>query len=74
MELYLDGRKVGEGKSPAAGRAWRRRQPRRSTNTVLHGGRTVDQPGCYFAGRIDDFRIVNRALAGEEIRALAEGR
>jgi len=28
--------------------------------------------GNYFAGRIDDFRIINRSLAPEEIRALAE--
>ncbi len=46
----------------------------RCGNTLLHDGRTLGQPGHYFQGRFDDFRIVNRAVAREEIHRLAEGK
>ena len=43
----------------------------RSGNTRFHD-RTDDNPGYYVAGRFDDFRIINRALSAEEVRALAK--
>jgi hypothetical protein len=73
MESYLDGRKIGEGKAPAPGAHAGDINLGRCGDTLLHGGRAVEQPGYYFAGRIDDFRIINRSLAPEEIRALAAG-
>ena len=32
-----------------------------------------DNPGYYFAGRLDDFRIMNKALSADEVHALAKG-
>ncbi|MGA2618917.1 MAG: LamG-like jellyroll fold domain-containing protein [Thermoguttaceae bacterium] len=73
VESYLDGRKSGEGKAPLPAANAATINLGRCGNTLLHGGRTVEQPGHYFAGRMADFRIVNRALTAEEIRALAKG-
>ena len=70
VELYLDGRKIAEGKAPLLGAHPGDINLGRCGDTLLHDGRAVGQPGDYFAGRIDDFRIINRSLAPEEIRAL----
>jgi hypothetical protein len=72
VESYLDGRKIGEGKAPMLGAHPGDINLGRCGDTLFHDGRAVEQPGCYFAGRIDDFRIINRSLAPEEIRALAK--
>ena len=73
MESYLDGRKIGEGKAPVLGAHSGDINLGRCGNTLFHDGRAVEEPGHYFAGRIDDFRIINRSLAPEEIRTLAKG-
>jgi hypothetical protein len=73
VESYLDGQQIGEGKAPVLGAHTGDINLGRCSNTLLHDGRAVEQPGYYFAGRIDDFRIINRSLAPEEIRALAKG-
>ena len=74
MEVYMDGRKVAGGKAPVLGAHGGDINLGRCGNTRFQDGRTAEQPGCYFAGRIDDFQIVNRALAPDEIRALAQGK
>jgi hypothetical protein len=72
VEAYLDGRKIGEGKAPVLGAHTGGINLGRCGKTLFHDGRAVEEPGNYFAGRIDDFRIINRSLAPEEIRALAK--
>ena len=73
VESYLDGRKIGEGKSPLLGAHGGDITLGRAGNTLFHDCRAVRQPGRYFAGRIDDFRIINRALVAEEIGRMGKG-
>jgi hypothetical protein len=70
LELYLGGRKVAGEKAPVLGAHPGDINLGRCGNTLFPDG-PVGQPGHYFAGRIDDFRIVNRALTGKEVGALA---
>jgi hypothetical protein len=72
VELYLDGQKVEEGKAPVVGAHPGDINLGRCGNTRFHDRRTVVQPGHYFAGRLDDFRIANRSLSAEEVRELAK--
>lgn len=69
--LYLDGRQVAEGKGPRMGPHVGDINLGRSGNTRL-AGKAADQPGFYFAGRLDDFRILNRALSAAEIARLGK--
>ena len=71
VESYLDGEKIGEGVMPVIEAHAGDINLGRCRRTALHAGRTLEQPGHYFAGRLDDFRIINRALAPAEIRVLA---
>ncbi len=71
LELYLDGRRVAADKAPVP-----RAHPGdvnlgRSGSTLFHDRRPAGQAGFPFAGRLDDFRILNRALTAAEMRALA---
>jgi hypothetical protein len=70
LELYLDGKKVAQEKAPVLGAHPGDINLGRSGNTLFHDG-TAEQPGAYFAGRLDDFRITNWALTPEEVGALA---
>jgi hypothetical protein len=74
LKLYLDGQEVAEGKAPALGAHPGDINLGRCGNTLFHDRRRVEQPGHYFAGRLDDFRIANRSLIPEEVRALAGAR
>jgi len=74
LKLYLDGQEVAQGKAPALGAHPGDINLGRCGNTLFHDRRRVEQPGHYFAGRLDDFRIANRSLAPEEVRALAGAR
>jgi hypothetical protein len=69
--LYLDGAKIGEGQAPLLGPHPGDIALGRSGNTAFHDGK-ADNPGHYFAGRLSDFRIANRAFAEVEARALAK--
>jgi hypothetical protein len=71
LELYLDGKRVAEGKGPLVGAHPGDINIGRCGSSLFHDGRAVGRPGLYFAGRIDDFRIINRSLSAEEVRALA---
>jgi hypothetical protein len=71
LKLYLDGQEVAAGKAPALGAHPGDVNLGRCGNTRFHDGRTAEQPGHYFAGRLDDFRLANRSLTAEEVRALA---
>jgi hypothetical protein len=69
--LYLDGAKIADGKAPLLGAHTGDINLGRSGNTRFHD-RTDDNPGYYFAGRFDDFRIANRAFSDAEVRGLAK--
>jgi hypothetical protein len=71
IELFLDGDKVEEGKTEPLGAHPGDINLGRAGNTLFHDRQAAEQPGYYFAGRVDDFRIANRALTGEEVRGLA---
>jgi hypothetical protein len=71
LELYLDGEKVADGKAGILGVHPGDVNIGRSGNTLFHDRQAANQPGFYFAGRLDDFRIANRALSAEEVRGLA---
>jgi hypothetical protein len=73
VELYQDGQKVAEGTAPMLGAHAGDVNLGRCGNTLFHDNRAAAQPGHYFAGRIDDFQIINRALAPEEARGLGKG-
>jgi hypothetical protein len=68
-ELYLDGAKIADGMIPLLGVHTGDINLGRSGSTRFLG-RADDNPGYYFAGRFDDFRIINRALSKEEVQAL----
>jgi hypothetical protein len=70
LELYLDGRKVAGGKAPVLGAHPGDINLGRCGNSRFPDG-PAEQPSHYFAGRLDDFRIANRALTAEEVGALA---
>jgi hypothetical protein len=72
QELYLDGQKIGEGKAPLLGQHPGDVNIGRSGNTLFHDRRPADQPGFYFGGRIDDFRLANRSFSADEVRALSK--
>ncbi len=74
LELYLDGAKVAEGKAPAIGAHVGDINIGRSGNTLFHDKKPADNPGFYFAGRFDDFRIANRSLGADELRALVKAK
>jgi hypothetical protein len=74
IELYLDGQKIAEGKVPVIGAHAGDVNLGRCGNTLFHDRKAVELPGHYFAGRIDDFRIANRSLTAEDVRALAKQR
>jgi hypothetical protein len=74
LELYLDGERVANGQTvvPAAhpgdiniGRAG---------NTLFHDKKVAQGPSHYFAGRMDDFRIMNRALDAKALRGVMGGK
>jgi hypothetical protein len=71
VELYLNGQNIAAGKAPVLGSHPNDINLGRCGNTLFHDGRAVGHPGHYFAGRLDDFQIINRALTPEEIRTLA---
>jgi hypothetical protein len=71
IELYLDGAKVGTGKAPLLGVHPGDINIGRAGNTRFHDDKVAGQPANPFAGRLDDFRIANRAWTAEQIRALA---
>ncbi|MBC8869814.1 MAG: PKD domain-containing protein [Planctomycetes bacterium] len=73
VEFFLDGRNIAAGRAPVLGAHPNDINLGRCGNTLFHDGRAVGQPGHYFAGRLDDFQIINRSLTPEEIRALANG-
>jgi hypothetical protein len=73
LELYLDGQGVGQAKVPLLGAHPGDINLGRAGSTLFHDGRALEQPDHYFKGRIDDFRISNRALTAEEMRTLAQG-
>jgi hypothetical protein len=73
LELYLGGEKIAQEKAPLVAVHTGAINLGRCGNTLFHDGRAVDQPDHYFKGRVDDFRIMNRALAPGEVRALAHG-
>ncbi len=72
-ELYLDGQKVAAGQAPLPAAHPGDINLGRSGNTRFHDQRPAEQPGYPFAGRLDDFRIVNRALSAAEVQALRSG-
>ena len=74
QELYLDGQKIAEGKAPVLGAHVGDINIGRSGNTLFHDRKPAEQPGFYFAGRIDDFRILNRSYSAEEVGALRKGK
>jgi hypothetical protein len=69
--LYLDGAKVAEAKGPLLAAHPGDINLGRSGGTAFHDSKS-DNPGHYFAGRLDDFRIANRAFSEAELRALAK--
>ncbi len=65
--LYLNGEKIASSSVYNV-------EPRMLLETAMNYiGRSRSSAHPYLAGRIDDFRIYNRALSEEEIAALAEG-
>jgi len=64
-------RKRTDGNAAVLGRAYRRHHLGRSAARCSPIIRPAPNPGHYFAGRLGRFRIVNRSLAAEEIKALA---
>jgi hypothetical protein len=74
MELYLNGEKVAEGKAPVIGSHPGDINIGRCGNTLFHDGKKGDNPGYYFAGRIDEFRILNRAMEPDALRDLVRRR
>src|SRR5262249_54690833 len=62
LRLYLDGQATAQGQGPAPGAHPGDINLGRCGNTRFHDGRAVEQPGHYFAGRLDDFRLANRSL------------
>jgi hypothetical protein len=71
MALYLDGARVADGKPVLLGAHPGDVNLGRSGNTLFPDGK-ADNPGYSFAGRLDDFRIVNRAFSDAEVRNLAK--
>jgi hypothetical protein len=71
VELYLDGDRIAAGTAPPLGVHTGDINLGRSGSTRYHD-RAADQPGAYFAGRLDDFRILNQSLTADEVRALAK--
>jgi len=74
LEMYVDGELVEKGKTPPLGVHVGDINLGRSGNTLFHDRKPADQPGWYFTGRLDDFRIANRAFTAEEIRGLAKAK
>jgi hypothetical protein len=74
LELYLDGQRIDSGKAPVVGAHPGDINLGRCGSSLFHDGRAAPQPGYYFAGRFDDFRLANRALSAEEIRALVKSK
>jgi hypothetical protein len=70
VELYIDGERVAGGTAPLLGAHPGDINLGRSGGTRFHD-RAADAPGAYVAGRLDDFRLLNRALTADEVRALA---
>ncbi|MEN6425741.1 MAG: LamG-like jellyroll fold domain-containing protein [Phycisphaerales bacterium] len=67
MKLYLDGEQVGEAATTLL--------PRDLGNTTQNWlGRSQWTADAYFSGKLDDFRIYNRALSASEVRYLAGDR
>jgi hypothetical protein len=73
MALYLDGAKIADGRAALPGAHPGDINLGRSGSTLFHDGK-ADNPGYYFAGRLDDFRIVNRAFSDDDVRELAKPR
>jgi hypothetical protein len=74
LELYLDGQRVAEGEAPVIGAHTADINIGRCGSTLFHDGKAVQQPAHYFAGRIGEFRILNKPLAAKAIQELAEPR
>ena len=74
LELYVDGNKVADGKEAVIGAHVGDINIGRNGNTLFHDRRPAEQPGFYFAGRFDDFRIANRSFTAEEVRALSKAK
>ena len=72
IELYVDGEKAAVGKAPLLGAHVGDINLGRCGNTLFHDAQPGGNPGYYFAGRLDDFRLVNRSLSAEEVRAMAK--
>jgi hypothetical protein len=72
-ELYLNGEKAAFGAAPLLGAHTGDINLGRSGSTRFHD-KADDNPGHYFAGRFDDFRILNRALSADEVDALCKGK
>ena len=64
---------AAEGKTPGIGAHVGDINVGRSGNTRFQE-RAADQPTAYVEGRLDDFRILNRALSAAEVLALAKAR
>jgi hypothetical protein len=73
VTLYIDGEKAGQHDAPLLGAHTGDVNLGRSGSTRFHD-RADDNPGYYFAGRLDDFRILNRSLTPEEARAMVHGK
>ena len=71
IELYLDGEKIAAGKAPLLLSHVGDINLGRSGNTRFHDV-AADNPGFYFGGRLDDFRIVNRSLTAAEVQVLSK--
>jgi hypothetical protein len=71
LAVFLDGALISEGRAPFLGPHVGDINFGRSGSTRFHD-KADDNPGYYFTGRFDDFRILNKALSAPEVRALAK--